>query len=186
MMRMIFVPLVLLATTQSAGFSGKWTRNDELSQNPFQKVELAFGSGQASGAGGREFDVFSWSGLLKDADRATLRRLLLDYAAVVQRLEVGLDGEEMTVSVGNDNYFSLFYLDGKPHARQLDGGLRLEATARRDGNDVHVEQKGEGGAVIREVYSLMEEGKRLAVVFEITHKAIETPFVLRTVYDRAP
>lgn len=186
MKSLILVPTMVLAMAQSAGFSGTWERNAKLSQNPFEKIELAFGSGQVSGSGGREYDVFSRTGLLKDVNRATLRQMLLDYASVVERIEVELEGEEMTVSVGNNDYFSLFYLDGQPHSRQIEEGLLLQATARQDGNNVHVEQKGEEGGVIKEVYSLLDGGKQLAVVFQIEHKAIDTPFVFRTVYDRVP
>ncbi|HSF14348.1 MAG TPA: hypothetical protein VLK65_02205 [Vicinamibacteria bacterium] len=183
---MLFGPILvlLLTTVQQPDFTGTWERNPKLSQDPFQKIERALGSGQSSVSGGRQSDVYSRTGLLRDVDRVTLRRMLMDFAEVLDRIEVEYGGGELKVWVGNDDYFSLFYLDGEPHSRELQEGVFLEATASLNGDSISVVQKGEAGGLIRENYSLLDGGKQLAVVFQIEHKASETPVMFRTVYDR--
>ena len=176
--------ILLLTTVQQPDFTGTWERNPKLSQDPFQKIERALGSAQSSGAGGRQFDVYSRTGLLRDVDRVTLRRMLLDFAEVLDRVEVDHGGGELKVWVGNDDYFSLFYIDGEPHSREIQEGIFVEATASWNGDSISVVQKGEAGGLIREIYSILDGGKQLAVVFQLEHKASETPVMFRTVYDR--
>ena len=178
----VAMPSVVVA--QHPDFSGTWVRHPRLSQDPFEKIEMAVGSRQLKGAGAKEYNAVNRGTLLRDTDRVALRRLLLDYADVLDVIEIEQTEDDLKLSVGEgDEFFSLFYLDGKPHARELQDGTRIEATATWEDGSLHVVQKAEGGAVLEEIFSLLNG--QLAVIFHLKSKAASTPVLFRTVYERA-
>lgn len=177
-----------LATISSAGddakdFAGTWTRNDRYSQSALGKVELALGEAGTEGVGGKAFNAFSTSSLLKQVDRVALRDALFDFARRLRRLTIEQEANELHVTVGDD-YLTLLYLDGQEHVRQLRDGLTLLVTARRDGDSISVEQKGEEGDSIKELYSLLSDGRQLALLFQLESNLIDESVVFRLVYDR--
>ena len=110
----ILSPSVTLA--QQPDFTGTWERNNRLSQDPFEKIDIAMGAGDAS-AGTNTYNAVNRGTLLRDRDGATQRRLLLDYVEVLEVIEIEHARGELQLSVGEgDEFFSLFYLDGEPHA----------------------------------------------------------------------
>lgn len=175
-----------LATAQQPDFTGTWERNNRLSQDPFEKIELAMGTGQLQGAGTNTYNSVNRGTLLKDSDRAAQRALLLDYVEVLEVVEIEHAQDELKVWVGDgDQFFSLFYLDGEPHTRELDEGERLQATATWEGDIVRIEQKSDGGAVLNEAFTMMPGGDQIAIIFQLSTKSTKTPVLFRTVYDRA-
>ncbi len=81
----ILSPSVTLA--QQPDFTGTWERNDRLSQDPFEKIDIAMGAGDAS-AGTNTYNAVNRGTLLRDRDGATQRRLLLDYVEVLEVIEI--------------------------------------------------------------------------------------------------
>ena len=180
---LILSPSVTLA--QQPDFTGTWERNDRLSQNPFEKIDIAMGAGDASGAGTNTYNAVNRGTFLRDRDGAAQRRLLLDYVEVLEVIEIEHARGELQLSVGEgDEFFSLFYLDGEPHARELQDGERIEAIARWEGDTIRVEQKVEGGASLVEVFTMMPSGDQIAMIFHLTSQATNTPVLFRTVYER--
>ena len=174
-----------IAWAQHPDFSGTWEKNPRLSQDPFEKIEMAMGTAQLKGAGAKEYNAVNRGALLRDTDRVALRRLLLDYSEALHVMEIEQGAKDLKISVGEeDEFFSLFYLDGEAHARQLQDGIRIEATAGWEGDTLHIVQKAEGGATLEEIYSSMDEGRQLAVIFQLESKLTAMPVLFRTVYDR--
>lgn len=172
------------AFAQHPDYSGNWRLNEKLSQDPFEKIYVAMGTEQLQGAGTAAYNSTNSGALLRDTDRVGTLRTLLDYAGVLEVVELDQTGGELTVAVGeNDEFFSLFYLDGEKHARQLEG-LDIEATAAWEGESIHVVQVGANKAVLKEIYSLMEGGEQLALIFQLESKFTKTPVQFRVVYDR--
>ena len=105
-----------VAFAQGVEFSGQWALNTKLSQDPFDKIYTAMGSEQLKGAGTAAYNSVNSATLLRDTDRAGTLRSLLDYAEVLERVELEQSDNELTISVGaGDEFFSLFYLDGEKH-----------------------------------------------------------------------
>lgn len=170
---------------QEADFSGNWELNQQMSQDHFEKIYIALGSEQLQGAGTRAYNSVSSSTLLRDTDRADTLRALLDFAKVLGIIEIEQNEKEIKIWVGQgDEFFSLFYLDGKKHARELPAGLRLEASAEWREGSIHVEQIGENKAVLQQVYSLLGEGDQMAFLFKLDSNLSEVPVQFRLVYDR--
>jgi hypothetical protein len=174
-----------VAFAQGVEFSGQWALNTKLSQDPFDKIYTAMGSEQLKGAGTAAYNSVNSATLLRDTDRAGTLRSLLDYAEVLERVELEQSDNELTISVGaGDEFFSLFYLDGEKHARQLPSGLKVEATAAWEGEAIHVVQVGENDAVLKEIYSLAADGNQMALIFQLESKLTKIPVQFRIVYDR--
>jgi hypothetical protein len=182
----IVVSTSAIALAQRPDFSGKWRLNEKLSQDPFEKIYLAMGTDQVRGAGSRAYDAVSSGALLRGADRAETRRALVDFAEVLSDVEIEQNDDEIKIWVGaGDEFFSLFYLDGQRHARQLPAGLRLEATAAWEGDAIRVVQVSESDAVLTQVFSRHGDD-RLAFVFQLESDLSEAPVQFRVVYDRVP
>lgn len=181
-----FVIYVLMQTSafaQQTDFSGGWRLNEKLSQDPFEKIYIAMGTEQLKGAGTAAYNSVNSATLLRDSDRAETLRALMDYAEVLDTVEIEQTAGEFTVAVGEgDEFFSLFYLDGETHARQLPSGLSIEATAAWEGDAVHVVQIGDNDAVLNEVYSMV--GDQMALLFRLESKLTKIPVQFRVVYDR--
>jgi len=170
---------------QQPDFSGHWLLNEKLSQDPLEKIHRALGAGDNPGAGTQEFSSVSNAVLLRDTDLRETLRALMSYAEVLQVVEIDQDNNEMAVSVGEDDrFFSLFYLDGEKHAREMQAGLRIDATATWEGESLHVVQVGANKAVLEEIYSLVGDGDQMALIFILESKLSDTPIQFRVVYDR--
>ncbi len=180
--------LVMMETSafaQQADFSGHWRLNEKMSQNPFEKIYVSMGTEQLKGAGTSAYNSVNSGTLLRDSDRASTLRALLDYAEVLETVEIEQTEDELTIAVGaGDEFFSLFYLDGEKHARQLPAGLSIEATAAWEGESIQILQVGENDAVLKEIYSLVGDGNQMALLFQLESKLTQIPVQFRLVYDR--
>lgn len=181
----IYTALAGGASAQEPDFSGSWRLDPKMSQDPYEKVELSLGTQQLRGAGTSQYNSVNRGTLLRDTDRVALRKLVLDYIDVMDQMEIEHTGGEMKVWVGaNDEFFSLFYLDGREHSRQLqEEGELIKATATWEGDSLLVEQRAESGAVLRETFSATADGG-LAVLFHLQSKQTESPLMFRVVYER--
>ena len=181
----LFVGASASTFAQQPDFSGHWVLNQKLSQDPFEKIYRALGTEEQQGAGTGASSSVSNSVLLRDSDLRETLQALMDYAEVLGVVEIEQDENEITISVGEDDrFFSLFYLDGEKHAREMQAGLRIEATAAWEGESIQVVQVGENDAVLTEVYSLVSDGDQMALVFILESKLSDVPIQFRVVYDR--
>jgi len=181
----LFVGASASTFAQRPDFSGRWSLNPKLSQDPFEKIYRALGAEEQLGAGTGEFSSVSNAVLLRDTDLRETLHALMDYAEVLEVVEIEQDEDEITISVGEDDrFFSLFYLDGEKHAREMQAGLRIEATAAWEGESIHVVQVGANKAVLKEIYSLVGDGDQMALIFILESKLSDVPIQFRVVYDR--
>ena len=170
---------------QQPDFSGRWLLNEKLSQDPFDKIYRALGTEGQTGASSGASGSLSNAALLRDTDlRATLQALM-DYAEVLEVTEIEQDENEFTISIGEDDrLFSLFYLDGEKHAREMQDGFRIEATATWEGESIHVVQLAENRAALEQIFSLVGDGDQMALIFILKSKLSDAPVQFRVVYDR--
>jgi hypothetical protein len=181
----LFVGASASTLAQQPNFSGRWLLNDKLSQDPFDKIYRALGTEDQTGASSGASSSVSNAVLLRDTDLRETLLALMDYAAVLEVIEIEQDENELTVSVGEDDrFFSLFYLDGEKHAREMQAGLRIEATATWEGESIHVVQVGANKAVLEEIYSLVGDGDQMALIFILKSQLSDAPIQFRVVYDR--
>ncbi|GMR24095.1 MAG: hypothetical protein BMS9Abin37_2591 [Acidobacteriota bacterium] len=181
----LFVGASASTFAQHPDFSGRWLLNEKLSQDPLEKIHHALGTEEKQGASTRGSNSVSNSVLLRDTDLRETLLSLMDYAEVLEIVEIEQDENEITISVGEDDrFFSLFYLDGQKHAREMQAGLRIEATAAWEGESIHIVQIGENKAVLKEIYSLVGDGDQLALIFILESKLSQVPIQFRVVYDR--
>lgn len=183
-----FVFCLLMQTSafaQQADFSGDWRINTKLSQDPFERIYAAMGTEQLKGAGTRAYNSVDSGTLLRDTDRVDTLRALLDYAEVLDTVGITQTADELSIAVGEgEEFFSLFYLDGEKHARQLPAGLGMEATADWEGEAIHIVQVGDNEAVLKQIYSLVGDGDQMALIFQLQSKLTKIPVQFRIVYDR--
>lgn len=188
--RTAFVFCLLVGTSastlaQKPDFSGRWVLNEKLSQDPFDKIHRALGTKEQRGSGTQEFSSVSNAVLLRDTDLRETLHALMNYAEVLAVVEIEQDENEFTVAVGEDDrFFSLFYLDGEKHAREMQAGLRIEATAAWEGESIHVVQVAANKSVLTEIYSLVGDGDQMALIFILESKLSDVPIQFRVVYDR--
>ncbi len=181
----LFVGASASTLAQQPNFSGRWLLNEKLSQDPFDKIYIALGPEEQAGASSGASSSVSNAVLLRDTDlRATLQALM-DYAEVLEVIEIEQVENELTIAVGeNDRFFSLFYLDGEKHAREMQDGFRVEATATWKGESIHVVQLAANRAALEQIFSLVGDGDQMALIFILKSKLSDTPIQFRVVYDR--
>lgn len=184
---LIAVLLAAVSASAETDFTGNWRLNEKMSQDAYGKIYLVLGDGPRQGTGtGGSYESVNRGTFLKNTDRVALRRLLLDYVRVMETMEIEHGGGEMKISVGSaDEFFSLLYLDGKEHSRQLQGGEMVKVTATwEDDGALRVRQVADTGAVLEEIFSAFGDD-RIAIVFHLTSELADGPVMFRIVYDRA-
>ena len=180
------LPGGILASEERPDFTGSWVLNEELSENPRDKMRQAMGGGRSGGGGmgggsrgasgmgggGRGGSMGSPGGR-GGGDREAMRQRLADAAAKAARLEI-TQGEEL----------SILYADGSLRVVPVDGEAG-NIKSHWKGDRLVVELKGEVGRRIRETLQLAEDGAQLHVTTKMFGDLNRPTISFLRVYDAA-
>lgn len=162
--------VVFLASVHAAeppDLSGEWKLNTELSQDLVGKIKAATVGYEAS----------------KDGELGRLRDDLLQLAQRGETVEIEQGKAQVQMAYANDDV-RIFY-PGREHTRERPGVGRIKVVPRWEAEALVIEQALPGGARSVETYSLMDDGRKMAVMLQLEAKPLKEPLTARMVYDRA-
>jgi hypothetical protein len=115
--------------------------------------------------------------------REELATSISTFLQLAEKLDLRHQAGELHVDDGRGRV-RIFYLDGKPHKRQMPTGVSLETVSAPQGRGVAIQQKTDQGSKMFESYALSADGSRLTVTVRLEAKRLKGPLVVRSVYDR--
>jgi hypothetical protein len=125
------------------------------------------GGGRGSGAGSED-------------QRAHLR----DLVQASDQLKIVKKGPEIDVTDAESRVRSLF-TDGRKIDKPKKDATQIQAKAHWDHGTLITEEKGPDGEKISHAYEITGEGKQMADTVTLESKHLNTPVIVRSVYDRA-
>jgi hypothetical protein len=168
-------------------FSGTWKLNQELSENPREKMaeSMSKGRGGESGArGGGMGGGMRGGGGGHSGGREGMQERLGEREARIQQIVIDHEDPTFRIRLADDSE-NTFYTDGRM-TEDLEAGL-LEATATwKKGRHIEIERLSPQGGTITEKYELSDDGSQLFVKTKMEGNG-QTPKVsFQRVYDRVP
>jgi hypothetical protein len=163
--------------------TGKWSRLGGVSDNPWEKIQISLGKSVVDGnkeSGG----AFNKSSLVhRSPDKDALRRRLLRFAGLLDRIDLEQKRTELRVSF-RGVYRESYRLDGKAHSSRAPDGARIEATAGWRDEELVLELVGANKTKVTETFALIEGGRRLEISFQMESELLDQPLLIRSVYER--
>lgn len=181
---------VLLAVASLAAeqpdFSGTWKLNQELSENPREKMAESTskgrgGEGGGKGGGGMGGGMRGGGGE-RGGGREGMQERLGEREARIQQIVIGHEDPTFRIRFADDSE-STFYTDGRM-TEDLEAGL-LEARASwKKGKRIDIERESPQGASITETYELSADGSQLLVKTKMEGSGRMPKITFKRVYDR--
>ena len=188
-------PLWLLSPPLQAAdkpdFSGTWVLNDELSENPRDKMQEAMGNrrGGGFGGGGRSGGGGMGGGGMRGGMGGGRGG---DPGAMSERMRALEEGVKVLKIIHQDPAFNIRYADDRERAlftdgrelvSELDQGL-VEATANwKGGQKVVVKGEMLNGGKRSEIFELSEDGQQLLITTSMEGSGRMPKTSFRRVYD---
>ncbi len=180
---------------QDVDLSGEWRLNEELSDDPREKMQEMMskrgsrgggrGGGQSGGgmAGGRQGGRSGGGGSDRGGmgEEGQRRDGPFGDPEAVKSLSIEYDAPALTVIDGAERA-RIVYTDGRKVNRDYGEGRLVEVKARWKKGVLQIDRKGERGSQ-RERYQLSEDGKRLTVEASVQMGEMGK-IEIRRVYDR--
>ena len=120
------------------------------------------------------------SGAGNDEQRSRLATLVQapDQLTIVQK------GPEVDVT-DSDHHERALFTDGRKIEKSGKRTPQAEVKAHWDHGTLITEEKGPGGEKISHAYEVTQEGKQIADTLTLESKHLNTPIIVRSVYDKA-
>jgi hypothetical protein len=125
------------------------------------------GSGQRGGSGSDEQHA-----RLRDVVRAP------DQVSIVQK------GPEIDLT-DTENHVRSLFTDGRKLEKPKKDSSEAQVKAHWDHETLVTEEKGPNGEKISHAYEITNEGKQLADTLTLESKKLNTPIIIRSVYDKS-
>jgi hypothetical protein len=125
------------------------------------------GSGQRGGSGSNEQHA-----RLRDVVRAP------DQVSIVQK------GPEIDLT-DTENHVRSLFTDGRKLEKPKKDSSEAQVKAHWDHETLVTEEKGPNGEKISHAYEITNEGKQLADTLTLESKKLNTPIIIRSVYDKS-
>jgi hypothetical protein len=119
------------------------------------------------------------SGAGSEQQRSRLR----DLVQASDRLKIVQNGPEIDVTDADSRVRSLF-TDGRKIEKSKKDSTQTQVKARWDHGTLITEEKGPDGEKISHAYELTGEGKQMADTLTVESKHVNTPIIVRSVYDK--
>ncbi len=182
---------VLLAVASLAAeqpdFSGTWKLNQELSENPREKMSESMSKGRGGESGGRGGGMgggMRGGGGGRGGGREGMQERLGEREARIQQIVIDHEDPTFRIRLADDNE-NTFYTDGRM-TEDLEAGL-LEATAIwKKGRHIEIERDSPQGGAITEKYELSDDGSQLFVKTKMEGNGRMPKITFQRVYDRVP
>jgi hypothetical protein len=175
--------LVSAASAEEAArpdFAGRWRFNAERSDDMRAAIEAAAGPGQMKGD--NKFRIIPRGGGAGEVERIELRSWMFELAARPEHelLEIEQSAAEFKTGFGDD--VRIYYF-GRESTRQDEMGVKHTASVRWNGEQLVVEERGEGSRMT-EIYTLLPGGAHLVVALRWEHKRLQAPLEVGMILDR--
>ena len=115
-----------------------------------------------------------------DEQHARLR----DLIQAPDQLSIAQKGSEIDLTDSENRVRSLF-TDGRKLEKPKKDSTECQVKARWDHETLASEEKGPNGEKISHSYELTNEGKQLADTLTLETKKLNTPIIIRSVYDKS-
>lgn len=135
------------------------------------------GMGRPGGPGG---GMGRGQGAGSEDQRARLR----DLVEAPDQLNIVQKGPEINVTDTQSHTRTLF-TDGRKIEKPKKDGNQAQVKAHWNHETLVTEEKGPNGEKISHSYEIVGEGKQLADTLTVESKKLNTPIIVRSVYDRA-
>jgi hypothetical protein len=172
----------LAASADHPDFSGTWELNEELSDNPREKMQEAMEQRMARPMGGSGGGMGGPGAGMPDREEMQRRMREIGKRVRVMKIEHGEAGMIVVYADGNER---TLHLDGKKHYRETGRG-DLEIKSKWSGDrEITVKAKTEDGRRVSEKWELAAEGGLLEVTVKIDGDSRRPSFDLKRVYQRS-
>jgi hypothetical protein len=125
------------------------------------------GGGQRGGSG-------------SDEQHARLR----DVVRAPDQVSIAQKGPEIDLT-DTDNHVRSLFTDGRKLEKSKKDSTETQVKARWDHETLVTEEKGPNGEKISHSYEITNEGKQLADTLTLESKKLNTPIIIRSVYDKS-
>jgi hypothetical protein len=86
----------------------------------------------------------------------------------------------------SENHIRALFTDGRKLEKPKRDAIQTQVTANWRGETLTTEEKGPGGEKISHAYEVLPDGKpQLIDTLTVHSKRLNTPIIIRSVYDRA-
>ena len=182
---------VLLAVASLAAeqpdFSGTWKLNQELSENPREKMAESMSKGRGGESGGRGGGMgggMRGGGGGRGGGREGMEERLGEREARIQQIVIDHEDPTFRIRFADDSE-NTFFTDGRM-TEDLEAGL-LEARANwKKGRRIDIERESPQGGSITEMYELSADGSQLFVKTKMEGSGRSPKITFQRVYDRVP
>jgi hypothetical protein len=183
---------VLLAVASLAAerpdFSGTWKLNQELSEDPRDKMAESMSKGRGEGGGRRGGEGMGGGMRGGGGGRGGGREGMQERSRELEQRfqQFTIDHEDPTFRIRfADDSESAFFTDGRM-TEDLEAGL-LEARGRwKKGKRIEIERDSPQGGSITETYELSADASQLFVKTKMDGKGQSPKISFQRVYDRVP
>jgi hypothetical protein len=172
----------VVVAAERPDFSGNWRLNPTRSDNAKEKIEQAAGPASVKGGGldgGRERWLPRGEG--NEVERLRLRERMLEIADQLERLEIAQGATEIKVAHGD---LSRIFYFGREHVRETEGGEKLKARTSWKGEQLVIDEQGDKGLRIIEVYTLLPQSAQVVQALRFESSLFKQPVEIRLLYDR--
>jgi hypothetical protein len=200
-----------LATETSQGqpaLNGIWKLNRDESDDPREKLRSAIqdrdqngGMGRHGGMGGGGVTMGipgiggmgrpggpggpgGGQGRGPGAGSEEQRGRLLDIVEAPDQLKIKQKGPE-TDMTNTDGHLRSLFTDGRKLEKPKKDSTQTQVKARWDHTTLITEEKGPNGEKISHSYEITGDGRQLADTLTLESKRLNTPIIVRSVYDKA-
>jgi hypothetical protein len=115
-----------------------------------------------------------------DEQHARLR----DVVRAPDQVSIAQKGPEIDLT-DTDNHVRKLFTDGRKLEKPKNDSTETQIKAHWDHETLVTEEKGPNGAKISHSYEITNEGKQLADTLTLETKQLNTPIIIRSVYDKS-
>jgi hypothetical protein len=174
------VPASTLNAEVLPGLAGKWRLDRGRSDDPRARVEAVAGPAQVKSGGASGFTILPELNTRTEVERVELREWMLGIAGQLDRLEIQQSGDTLRVYTGED-LTRTFYLK-RDHVREDSQGRKLKCRARVEADRLVLEESGEQGLKMVEIFTPVPANGWLVHAIRYEHDRLKKPLELRLVY----
>ena len=207
-----FATLILASTTVLAQqapeptktdpiLNGTWRLNRDESDDAHDKLRSAMQDrddhgpmGSHTGMGGVNIGIPGIGGMGRPggpgmgrgsgAGNEEQRSHLATLVQAPDQLTILQKGPEVDVT-DSDHRVRLLFTDGRKIEKSGKDDSQVQVKAHWDHGTLITEEKGPGGEKISHAYEITQEGKEIADTLTLESKHLNTPIIVRSVYDKA-
>jgi hypothetical protein len=162
------------------GLAGQWRLDRGRSDDVVARIEAVAGAAQVKSGGASGFTILPELNTRSEVERVELREWMLGIATQLGRLEIEQTADEVKVYTGEE-LVRIFYLR-RDHVREDARGRKLKSRARIESDRLVLEESGDDGLKMVEVFTPVPANGWLVHAIRYEHDRLKKPLELRLFY----